>query len=78
MTVTDHNRTYDHTDETATQPVPAVDAQQRMLDQLGGPWGMVYTAVPVVAFVVANAVVALPVAIGTAVAVALVLTGWRA
>lgn len=51
-----------------------VDATAVLLDNLGGTSGMVYTAIPVVAFVTANALVALPVAIGVAVAVALVLT----
>lgn len=39
---------------------------------------MIYTVVPIVVFVVANALVALPIAIGTAVVVALVLTALRA
>ncbi|MEV0248842.1 DUF3159 domain-containing protein [Nocardia sp. NPDC050712] len=55
----------------------AVSAQQRLLDQLGGPKGMVYTAIPIVGFVVANALVALPIAIAIALAVAVALTGWR-
>ncbi|GAA2405327.1 hypothetical protein GCM10010191_11440 [Actinomadura vinacea] len=54
--MTDHNRI----NETA------------LLDQLGGPSGLVYTAVPVAAFVAANAFLGLPVAIGIAIAAALV------
>lgn len=48
-----------------------------LLDQLGGPWGMVYSAVPVVAFVAANAVFGLGVAIAVAIAVALGIAGVR-
>ncbi|WP_020498753.1 DUF3159 domain-containing protein [Sciscionella marina] len=55
----------------------AADPKQALLDGLGGVPGMVYTALPVVVFVAANAFFALPVAIGIAVFAALVLTGWR-
>ncbi|MEV6229954.1 DUF3159 domain-containing protein [Saccharopolyspora shandongensis] len=72
MTTTDHR-----TDEAPTQPQPAVDLKKGVLDQLGGPWGMVYAAVPIVAFVTANAVVSLPAAIGFAIAVAVGIIGWR-
>ncbi|KQY32221.1 hypothetical protein ASD42_20905 [Nocardia sp. Root136] len=48
-----------------------------MIDQLGGTTGMIYTAIPVVAFVVANALVALPIAIGSAIAIALGIMGLR-
>lgn len=51
-----------------------VDATAVLLDNLGGVSGMVYTAIPVVAFVTANALVALPIAIGVAVAIAVALT----
>lgn len=51
-----------------------VDATQVLLDNLGGTSGMIYTAIPVVAFVTANALVALPIAIGVAIALALVIT----
>jgi hypothetical protein len=70
-------RMHHDVDEAATRPMPAIDAQQKLLDQFGGLQGMVYAAVPVVAFVVANAVVTLPIAVGGALAVALALTGWR-
>ncbi|SNT45477.1 DUF3159 domain-containing protein [Rhodococcoides kyotonense] len=66
MTTPDPTQTQDE----AKKP----DATQLLLDNLGGPSGMIYTAVPVVAFVVANALVALPVAVGSAVAIALVIT----
>ncbi|WP_222635721.1 MULTISPECIES: DUF3159 domain-containing protein [unclassified Rhodococcus (in: high G+C Gram-positive bacteria)] len=65
---------------TMTTPDPAqeqakdVDATQVLLNSLGGVSGIIYTAIPVVAFVTANALVALPAAIGIAVAVALVIT----
>jgi hypothetical protein len=75
--MTDHTRTHEHTDETPTEPVPDVDPKQALLDGLGGPSGMVYTALPVVVFVTANAFFALPTTIGIAVAAALALTGWR-
>lgn len=48
-----------------------------VLDQLGGPLGFVYSTVPVVVFVAANAVVSLPVTIGVSIAVAVVLTAFR-
>lgn len=54
-----------------------VDSTQVLLDKLGGASGMVYTAVPIVAFVTANALVALPIAIAIAVAIALVVTALR-
>ncbi|MER5438474.1 DUF3159 domain-containing protein [Streptomyces sp. NPDC002790] len=53
-------------------------AQQKLLDQLGGTKGMVYSAIPVAAFVGANAALGrLPLAIGVALAVALLITVWR-
>lgn len=63
----------------ATVPMPTVDRKPTptLLDQLGGPSGMVYTAVPVVAFATAIAFVALPTAIGIALAVGLGVTGLR-
>lgn len=67
---------HDSADEI-TRHGPPVDLKQAVLEQLGGPWGMVYTALPIVAFVTANAFVALPAAIGIAIAVALGITGWR-
>lgn len=54
-----------------------LDPTTSVVAQLGGVSGMVYSALPVVAFVVANALVALPVAIGIAIAIAVVITAWR-
>lgn len=60
-----------------TEPESKPDLLQQLKEQLGGPTGMVLTALPVVAFVVANALVSLPVAIGIALAVAVAVAGWR-
>lgn len=54
-----------------------VNATKLLLDNLGGTSGMIYTAIPVVAFVTANALVALPIAVGVAIAIALVITVLR-
>ena len=70
-------------DKDETQTVPGgettekVNATQLLLDNLGGTSGMIYTAIPIVAFVTANALVALPIAVGVAIAIALVITGLR-
>lgn len=68
-------------DETQTVPdgetTEKVNATQLLLDNLGGTSGMIYTAIPIVAFVTANALVALPIAVGVAIAIALVITGLR-
>ncbi|MEV0548868.1 DUF3159 domain-containing protein [Nocardia salmonicida] len=64
-------------DETAAPPVATTDPTQSLIDQLGGTTGMIYTVIPVVAFVVANALVALPIAIGSAIAIALGIMGLR-
>ncbi|OZF04772.1 DUF3159 domain-containing protein [Rhodococcus sp. 14-2686-1-2] len=64
-------------DSTPIQDEKKVDATQLLLHNLGGVSGMIYTAVPVVAFVTANALVSLPIAIGVAVAIAVVLTALR-
>ncbi|MEV0616756.1 DUF3159 domain-containing protein [Nonomuraea sp. NPDC050404] len=66
--------TISQTPETTSRPA---DPSATLLDQMGGVSGLVYNAVPVVAFVAANAVFGLPVAIGIAVAVALVIMGLR-
>jgi Protein of unknown function (DUF3159) len=54
-----------------------VQAHQNLLDQLGGTKGMVYTAIPIAAFVGANAAFGLPLAIGISLAVAVLITVWR-
>jgi len=77
MTQPEPHYAHGRTGETTAAPVPPIDATQKLLDQLGGTTGMIYTAVPTVVFVVANSVVALPIAIGIAVALALVITGLR-
>ncbi|MBY4384689.1 DUF3159 domain-containing protein [Rhodococcus sp. 06-1477-1B] len=70
-------------DNNETHTVPGrkttekVNATELLLDSLGGTSGMIYTAIPVVAFVTANALVALPVAVGVAIAIALVITVLR-
>ncbi|MDQ1203537.1 DUF3159 domain-containing protein [Rhodococcus sp. SORGH_AS_0303] len=61
----------------STQDAPTTDAGARVVDSLGGTSGMIRTAIPVIVFVVANAVWTLPVAIGAAVLVALGLTVHR-
>ncbi|MFW5418715.1 DUF3159 domain-containing protein [Nocardiopsis sp. CNT-189] len=58
----------------AGQPV---DIKRAMLDGMGGPSGMVYSALPVVGFAAAVPFVALPVAIGVALAAAGALAVFR-
>lgn len=53
------------------------DQKQALLDGLGGPSGMIYSALPVLVFVTANAFFALPTTITLALAAGLALTGWR-
>jgi hypothetical protein len=63
-----------------TEPVPVVGqaaARPTLLDQMGGPMGFVYSTVPVVVFVAANAFLPLPMTIGVSIAVGLALTGFR-
>lgn len=50
---------------------------QNVLDQLGGPVGLVYSALPIVAFVAANAALGLTPAVIIAIVVALAVTGIR-
>ena len=67
-------------DETATEghaPTQAVDLTQAVLDGLGGPWGMVYSALPVVVFVTVLPFVSLPVTVGISIAIALALAVLR-
>ncbi|WP_280397770.1 DUF3159 domain-containing protein [Nocardia carnea] len=61
----------------AAEPGAAAPAGATVLDQLGGPLGFVYSTVPVVVFVAANAVVSLPATIGVSIAVAVALTVFR-
>ncbi|MEV5651766.1 DUF3159 domain-containing protein [Nocardia sp. NPDC052254] len=53
------------------------NGKQSVLDQLGGPLGFVYSTVPVVVFVAANAVLSLPVTIGVSIATGLALFVFR-
>ncbi|WP_063034976.1 DUF3159 domain-containing protein [Nocardia grenadensis] len=83
--------TEQHCDRTSDAPVAppvlppagqvtepdAVEPQPTLLDQMGGPMGFVYSTIPVVVFVAANAVLPLAATIGVAIAVGLALTGFR-
>jgi hypothetical protein len=62
-----------HEPDTTTDP----KAKQTPLEQMGGASGLVYTMLPIVAFVLANASIGLMPAIGTAIGVALALTVLR-
>ena len=82
MTVPPQHRddTGDEPDGTPTGPPPAAAPAgpgPTVLDQMGGPRGFVYSAVPVVVFVAANTFLSLPVTIGVSVAVGLALTVLR-
>ncbi|MFF1713166.1 DUF3159 domain-containing protein [Streptomyces sp. NPDC058268] len=55
----------------------ARNAKPTPLEQMGGSTGLVYTMLPIVAFVLANASLGLTAAICTAVGVALAVTGLR-
>ncbi|MDT0303479.1 DUF3159 domain-containing protein [Streptomonospora wellingtoniae] len=66
----DRGGTRDRPGERAGTEEPA-DAKQAALDAMGGPWGIMASAVPTVVFATAVAVASLPVSIGIAVAVAL-------
>ncbi|WP_436757036.1 DUF3159 domain-containing protein [Streptosporangium sp. V21-05] len=69
----------DHIDDAGeTAPsARAADRRRTLVDQLGGLSGVVYTTLPIVAFVAANVLFTLPVAIAVAVGVAALITGWR-
>ncbi|MGW4066180.1 DUF3159 domain-containing protein [Nocardia grenadensis] len=83
--------TEQHCDRTSDAPVAppvlspagpvtepdAVEPRPTLLDQMGGPMGFVYSTIPVVVFVAANAVLPLAATIGVAIAVGLALTGFR-
>lgn len=74
MTMTeDTTRPAPHTD----RPAQAQNRRTTVLDQVGGPWGMVWSTVPVVVFVVANSFATLSTATVVAVAAGLALTGIR-
>jgi hypothetical protein len=90
MTTTDHltTRTHDNRGDTMTEyervaeqtpakPAAPSQAHEKLFAQLGGTKGMVYTAIPITAFVAGNAALGLPLAVGIALAVALALAVWR-
>lgn len=62
---------------TARPEPPPVDVRAELLKGLGGPSGMVYSALPVVVFAAAVPFVSLLVAIGGSIVVALLLAGFR-
>ncbi|MEU4842893.1 DUF3159 domain-containing protein [Nocardia testacea] len=83
--------TEQRTDRTGGDPTPpaalpntgtaaetdAAGPRPTLLDQMGGPMGFVYSTIPVVVFVAADAAWGLPATIGVSVAVGLVLTVFR-
>ncbi|MEU6699607.1 DUF3159 domain-containing protein [Pseudonocardia sp. NPDC046786] len=56
---------------------PKDPAEMTLLDHMGGPMGFVYSAIPVVVFVTANAFLSLSLTIGIAVGSGLALFGYR-
>jgi hypothetical protein len=64
-------------DDTPTVSLPAVGKRPPLLDQMGGPKGFVYSTIPVVVFVAANAFLPLQTTIVVSIAVGLGLTGYR-
>ncbi|MBC8091294.1 MAG: DUF3159 domain-containing protein [Pseudonocardia sp.] len=70
MAMTEENR-------NASGSVQTADRQPTLLDHMGGPMGFVYSTIPVVVFVAANAFLSLPWTIGVSIGVALALTGFR-
>ncbi|WP_145984068.1 DUF3159 domain-containing protein [Pseudonocardia sp. EC080610-09] len=89
MTVQDHAP--HRIDDVATRPIPVVPAaadaadataatgqpKPTLLDQMGGPMGFVYSTLPVVVFVTANAFLSLSLTIAIAVGSGLALTVFR-
>lgn len=68
-----------HLDDVGSSTASSLPARRRqtLIDQLGGASGMLYAALPIVAFVAANALLTFPVAIAVALGVAASITGWR-
>lgn len=79
MTMTEpHPHGTHRADDTPTGPQPTTAGRKlTVLDQMGGPMGFVYSTIPVVVFVVANAFLSLPMTIGVSIAAGLGLTGFR-
>ena len=75
MTATDPHRGPAGTEPGG--PAPALAGQPTLLEQMGGPMGFVYSAVPVVVFVGANAFLSLTATIIVSVAVGSAITGYR-
>ncbi|GAA5066485.1 DUF3159 domain-containing protein [Nocardia callitridis] len=69
-----HTADTDVNDADSAEPA---NLQQAMLDGMGGTKGMVYSALPVIIFVTANAFLPLPITIGISIAAAAALTLWR-
>ncbi|MGX6607887.1 DUF3159 domain-containing protein [Micromonosporaceae bacterium Da 78-11] len=66
-------------DDAGSRTVSSYPAHRRqtLADQLGGPSGMLYAALPIVAFVAVNALFTLPLAIAVALGAAALIAGWR-
>lgn len=81
MDMTDRNPTDRiQSGDAATGPVPAAPAPAAgptLLEQMGGPMGFVYSVVPVLVFVTANAFLPLAVTIGVALGAGIGLTVFR-
>jgi hypothetical protein len=75
MTATDPHRGPAGKDPGGPAPAPA--PQSTLLEQMGGPMGFVYSAVPVAVFVAANAFLPLSATIIVSVAVGLAIAGYR-
>lgn len=75
MDTTDQN--HGTTGQDSAAPAPAGGRPPTLLDHMGGPMGFVYSTIPVVVFITANAFLPLLTTIIVAIAVALALTGSR-
>ncbi|MCX2730916.1 DUF3159 domain-containing protein [Saccharopolyspora sp. NFXS83] len=62
---------------TDAEAAPAGAAEQTLLEQMGGVSGLAYSAVPIVVFVVVNALTGLMPAIWAAVGLAVAIAVWR-
>jgi hypothetical protein len=78
MTVTQHRPYHlSNGDDSPTVSLPTVGKRPPLLDQMGGPKGFIYSTIPVVVFVAANAFLPLQTTIVVSIAVGLALTGYR-
>ncbi len=75
MTTPDRN--HGSAGEEPVVPASVTAPQPTLLDQMGGPMGFVYSTVPVIVFVAANAFLSLPATIVVSIAVALAIAGYR-